>query len=400
MKPDTAGLVVAMSLLEAADRGVRVRFLLDDIFTSAPDRTLLLLNQHPNIEVRLFNPISRSGLHSLNFVGNFRQANRRMHNKSFTVDNSISIVGGRNIADEYFQLKDSAVFADFDVVAFGPIATEISVSFDEFWNHEMAIPVEQLSSGVLADERARIAEEARRTYQDVYGKALSSELMQELISGMRDFFAADATVLYDDPEKLRNAVADEYKRLAAELDTLIQHAENEVLFISPYYVPGKSGVEYAHSLVDKGVRTVVLTNSLASNNHVPVHSGYTRYRKRVIEAGVELYEARANAGRILQAGEGPDLLTLHTMNLDPRSIDINAEMGLLIDSEELTGAIAEGIERLLPEIAYRVRLDDKGRVRWHAVIDGETVIETNEPQAGTWLRFKAWFMKIAPESQL
>jgi len=168
---------------------------------------------------------------------------------------------------------------------------------------------------------------------------------------MRDFFAADATVLYDDPEKLRNAVADEYKRLAAELDTLIQHAENEVLFISPYYVPGKSGVEYAHSLVDKGVRTVVLTNSLASNNHVPVHSGYTRYRKRVIEAGVELYEARANAGRILQAGEGPDLLTLHT-------------------------------------------------IRWHAVIDGETVIETNEPQAGTWLRFKAWFMKIAPESQL
>jgi len=370
------------------------------------------------MEVRLFTPISRSGLHARNFVGNFRQANRRMHNKSFTVDNSISIVGGRNIADEYFQLKDSAVFADFDVVAFGPIATEISVSFDEFWNHEMAIPVEQLSSsekaGVLADERARIAEEARRTYQDVYGKALSSELMQELISGMRDFFAADATVLYDDPEKLRNAVADEYKRLAAELDTLLQQAENEVLFISPYYVPGKNGVEYAHSLVDKGVRTVVLTNSLASNNHVPVHSGYTRYRKRVIEAGVELYEARANAGRILQAGEGPDLLTLHTklilidrrylfvgsLNLDPRSIDINAEMGLLIDSEELTGAIAEGIERLLPEIAYRVRLDGKGRVRWHAVIDGETVIETNEPQAGTWLRFKAWFMKIAPESQL
>jgi putative cardiolipin synthase len=418
IKPDTAGRVVALSLLEAADRGVRVRFLLDDIFTTAPDRTLLLLNQHPNIEVRLFNPISRSGLHSLNFVGNFRQANRRMHNKSFTVDNCISIVGGRNIADEYFQLMDTSVFADFDVVAFGPVATEISVSFDEFWNHAMAIPVEQLASneiaGGLAEERARIEEEARTIYQEVYGKALSSELMQELISGTRDFFAAEATVLYDDPEKLRNAVADEYKRLAAELDILLQQAEHEVMFLSPYYVPGKNGVEYVRSLVDKGVRTVVLTNSLASNNHVPVHSGYARYRKRVIEAGVELNEARADAGRVLQAGEGPDVLTLHTkmilidrrylfvgsLNLDPRSIDINAEMGLLIDSEELTGAIAEAIERLLPEIAYRVRLDDKGRVRWHAVIAGETVIETNEPQAGTWLRFKAWFMKIAPESQL
>ena len=185
----------------------------------APDRTLLLLNQHPNIEVRLFNPISRRGLHTLNFVGNFRQANRRMHNKSFTVDNSISIVGGRNIADEYFQLKNSSVFADFDVVAFGPVATEISVSFDEFWNHEMAIPVEQLASnekaGLLADERARIEEEARTVYQEVYGKALSSELMQELMSERRNFFVADATVLYDDPEKLRNAVADEHKRLVS-----------------------------------------------------------------------------------------------------------------------------------------------------------------------------------------
>ena len=158
MKDDTAGRVMLHALLKAADRGVRIRFLLDDIFTSAPDRNLLLINQHPNVEVRLFNPISRRGMHWLNFVGNFRQANRRMHNKSFTVDNAVSIVGGRNIADEYFQLKKTEVFADFDVLAFGPIASDILKSFDAYWNHTLAIPIEQLSSeveaGALQAERA------------------------------------------------------------------------------------------------------------------------------------------------------------------------------------------------------------------------------------------------------
>ena len=145
MKNDTAGMVLMNALLKAADRGVRIRFLLDDIFTTAPDDALLLINQHPNIEVRLFNPISRRGFQSLNFVGDFRQANRRMHNKSFTVDNSISVVGGRNIADEYFELKQNSEFVDFDVLAMGPIANEISMSFDEYWNHSRAVPASPLS---------------------------------------------------------------------------------------------------------------------------------------------------------------------------------------------------------------------------------------------------------------
>ena len=172
MKDDAAGLVVTNALIRAADRGVRIRFLLDDVFTSASDRTLLLLSQHHNIEVRLFNPISRRGLYSLNFVGSFSKANRRMHNKSFTVDNSISIIGGRNIADEYFQLRDDAVFADFDVLAFGEIAKAISSSFDIYWNHELAIPIEDLlnvrDSESLESERSRLAEEAKTTYTAIY----------------------------------------------------------------------------------------------------------------------------------------------------------------------------------------------------------------------------------------
>ena len=143
MKNDTAGAVITNALLKAADRGVRVRFLIDDVFTTFPDRYFLLLNQHPNIEIRIYNPVSRSGLPILNFIGQFSQANRRMHNKSFTVDNSISVVGGRNIADEYFELKTDAVFVDFDVLALGPIAVDISKSFDEYWNHSRAVPISQ-----------------------------------------------------------------------------------------------------------------------------------------------------------------------------------------------------------------------------------------------------------------
>ncbi len=418
MKDDTAGLVLARALTAAADRGVRVRFLLDDVFTTVPDRSLLVLNEHPNIEVRLFNPVSRRGLYAINFAGSFRRANRRMHNKSFTVDSSISIVGGRNIADEYFQLKDDVVFADFDVLAFGDIATAISKSFDKYWNHGLAIPMERLidsdEAELLEADRSRISAESKSTYEAIYEEALSSELLQDLISGAQPLFVADARVIADDPDKLLNPIGGENMALAADVDKLLRQAERELIFVSPYYVPGDDGVQYVRELVDKGVRVVVITNSLASNNHVAVHSGYSGYRKDVLGAGVELFEVRANAGREVQGGDGPEVLTLHTklilidrrylfvgsLNLDPRSLEINAELGLLIDSEELVSQMAAGLEESIPSVAYRVVLDDRRRLQWHARIDGKTVIEKSEPLASRWLRVKAWFLKIAPESQL
>jgi putative cardiolipin synthase len=420
MKDDTAGLVMMNALLKAADRGVRVRFLLDDIFTTSADRNLLLLNQHPNIEVRLFNPVSRRGLSSgLNFVADFRQANRRMHNKSFTVDNQISIVGGRNIADEYFQLKQGSVFIDFDVLAMGPVAAEISQSFDQYWNHSRAIPMEQVADNKnnedLETVRANIAREFDGLYDDVYGQALESQLLQDLIASREPAFPAYAVVLSDSPDKLINDIGEEHMQLANDLLDVLHSAREEIIFISPYYVPGKGGVELVRQLVDKGVRVIVLTNSLASNNHTPVHSGYARYRKDVIRAGVELYEARANAaGETQGAIEGVETMTLHTkaflidrrylfvgsLNLDPRSIEINAEMGLLIDSADLVSGFTDNADERLATLAYRVVLNEQGQLEWHGRINGEDVVETREPLASPWLRFKAWFMGIAPESQL
>ena len=417
MKDDTAGAVMMNALLKAADRGVRVRFLLDDIFTTAKDRGLLLINQHPNIEVRLFNPVSRRGFHTLNFVGDFRQANRRMHNKSFTVDNQISVVGGRNIADEYFQLKTDSVFVDFEVLAMGPIATEISESFDIYWNHSRAVPMHQIADNdeELETVRAEIAEEFDGIYDTVYKQALESQLLQDLMANREPYFAADAIVLSDSPDKLINDIHEDHMQLATDLLDVLHSARKEVIFISPYYVPGKGGVQLVRDLVNKGVRVIILTNSLASNNHVPVHGGYARYRKDVIRAGAELYEARANAARELQGmEEGPDAMTLHTkaflidrrylfvgsLNLDPRSIEINAEMGLLIDSEDMVGGYTSDIDARLAAIAWRVLLNEKGNLEWHGRINGEEVVETKEPLTSPWLRFKAWFMRIAPESQL
>lgn len=419
MKTDTAGSVMANALLKAADRGVRVRFLIDDLFTTVSDRVFLLLNQHDNIEVRIFNPVSRRGISGLNFVAHFNQANRRMHNKSFTVDNVVSVVGGRNIADEYFQLKTDSVFVDFDVLAAGPIAVDISRSFDEYWNHSRAVPVEQLADSPKEEDletvRAAVADELDDIYDTVFQKALDSQVLQDLMAGRRLPYAAPARVLADDPDKLINEVDDAYMRLAREFRKIVMATKREIVVISPYYVPGDDGVQTIRDLVAKGVRAVVLTNSLASNNHTPVHSAYARYRKDVIQAGAELYEARADAASELHGSkDGPETLTLHTklyfidrrkmfvgsLNLDPRSIELNAEMGLVIDSPEMVGGLAQRLDEKLPGLAYRVHVNDDRKLEWHTTIDGRKVIETKEPLTGWWMRFKAWFMKVAPESQL
>jgi len=419
VKNDIAGAVLLKSLLKAADRGVRIRLLLDDIFTKAPDRTLLLLNQHANIEVRVFNPISRSGIWTLNFLTSFKQANRRMHNKSFTVDNQASVVGGRNIADEYFQLNDDYFFEDFEVLAVGPIANEISESFDQFWNHSHAVPIDHFVSNKqgeeLATARAEVTEELQQIYATVYQQTTESDLLQDLIADRLPLIPADARLLSDSPDKLVNEISDEHMQLANDLREVLLSAKEEVIIITPYYVPRDQGIQLLRKLTDSGLRVVIITNSLASNNHVPVHSGYAKYRKPALRAGAELYEVRANAGREISSSvDDPEIFTLHTkvflfdrrylfvgsLNLDPRSIEINAEMGLLIDSPEFASAMADAVEEKLAAAAYKLVVSEQGKLEWHATIDGEEIIETKEPQTSAWRRFKAWFMKIVPDSQL
>jgi cardiolipin synthase C len=419
VKNDTAGAVLLKSLLKAADRGVRIRLLLDDIFTKAPDRSLLLLNQHENVEVRVFNPISRRGIWALNFLTSFKQANRRMHNKSFTVDNQASVVGGRNIADEYFQLKEDEFFEDFEVLAVGPIASEISKSFDRYWNHSHAVPIDRFIANKKNEDfvavRAEVTEQLQQSYDRVYQRTMESHLLQDLIADRLPLFPADARLLSDSPDKLINEISSEHMQLATDLREVLLSAEEEVIIITPYYVPRRSGIDLLANLTASGLRVMIITNSLASTNHVPVHSGYAKYRKDAIRAGAKIYEIRANAGQEFGNGDNiPDALTLHSkiflfdrrylfvgsLNLDPRSIEINAEMGLLIDSPDFASAVADAVEKKLAAAAYKLVENERGKLEWHATIDGKEIIETKEPLTSRWRRFKAWFMKIVPDSQL
>jgi len=405
MKPDTAGLVFSGKLMEAAERGVRVRFLLDDIFTSVDDSVLILLNEHPNIEMRIFNPIARKGIYAFNYIGHFNLANRRMHNKSFTVDGQMAVVGGRNIAAEYFQLDMSGEFLDFDTLVAGPIVKEISASFDTYWNHELAIPMDAFYDEYDADEldalRSKVKARMAETGESIYAEAIHTELLKSFSGHEINPYIADATMIVDDPQKLLEEVSQEQKIVATAIAHALDAAEKEIVIFTPYFIPGKNGLALLESIAAKGVRIVLVTNSLATNNHTSVHSAYSSYRKPLLKAGVELWEALEH-------------LTLHTkgilidrrytfvgsLNLDPRSIDINTEMGVMIDSAALASLLTERALRHIPTMAYQLKLDDKNKISWHATIDGQQVVETKEPLTSGWRRFQAWFLKIAPEKQL
>jgi cardiolipin synthase C len=413
MKGDTAGQVFAASLMQAAERGVRVRLLLDDIFTTVEDDVLYLLDAHPNIELRLFNPVAHRGIGFINYLVHFKRANRRMHNKSFTVDNQVSIVGGRNIADEYFELMPEGEFLDLDVVGIGPVAADVSKVFDGFWNNSRSLPVEAIASRVSTADLDKAGKAVSNTMvasgRQIYDDAVGSDLVRNLFDGRQALYSAAADVMTDHPDKLTEKRVPNDEFLVHKLQQIVAGASQEVIVFTPYFVPGKDGVRFWRSVVDSGVEVTVITNSLASSNHPSVHAGYATYRKRIIEAGVNLYEVRANA-----VDGGKKFLTLHTkgmiidrhtvfigsLNLDPRSTDINSEMGLLISNAALSESLASAALAQLNAIAYRVELDEHRRLRWRATISGVEVVERSEPLASIFRRFEAFLLRIVPENQL
>ena len=282
MKNDSAGQVFAAALFAAADRGVRVRFLLDDIFTTVGDEAMTIIDGHPNIELRLYNPVSRTGIKGLNYLGDFSRDNRRMHNKSFIVDNTAAVVGGRNIADEYFNLNQEGEFLDFDMLIFGEVSEALSVEFDRYWNHERSVPAEvvvgRISEQELADFRNNLSREKLESARKHYQEAFDSDLMLSIGQQETRFYSADAIVITDDPDKLVTAIDVENRLLVKALAEVVNEVTSEVVVMTPYFIPGKAGVDFWRSIVASGVRVVIVTNALAANNHTAVHSGYPRYR--------------------------------------------------------------------------------------------------------------------------
>ena len=423
IKNDIVGRAFILSLLRAADRGVRVRLLLDDMFTKGYDVGLAALHSHPNFEIRIFNPFRRgSAGRTLGAVTDFSRINRRMHNKSFTIDNQVTIIGGRNIADEYFGVREDAKFGDLDVMAIGPIVQEVSDMFDTYWNHSNALPalafVKELEDpqAALNELRERLEGALDEISDSKYAEAVRVRIDKYVGAGQELFDWAPYRLVVDSPDKGIKKKAKEADSITTPLLESLQSAEKELVIISPYFVPQKRGIEGLTEIQKSGVEVTVITNSLAANNQFTVHGGYAPSRKPLLEAGIKLYEVRPDAdvsGTEFVNASGAKA-TLHTksfivddeevfigsFNFDPRSANINTELGVIIYDSDLALIYAELIDEALPSQTYEVFLNEKGKVRWRTDQDGQEIIYDKEPETTWGQRFGAGFARILPKSQL
>jgi len=419
---DVVGRVFIESLLRAADRGVRVRLLIDDIHTDGHDPGLAILDSHPDIEIRLFNPFgSRSS--KVRSATSVRRVIRRMHNKSFTVDNAVTVIGGRNIGDEYFGAPGRATFGDLDVVGIGPVVQDVSSMFDTYWNHRASIPMPALTKMPTDPEAAlvnlRTALSASRTgiADSKYAGAVLSSILETLERDISSFTFAPYKLIYDSPDKSMPGDAETAVSITSSLRDSIVDVENELLIITPYFVLRDAEIAGFQELRNRGVEISVLTNSLASNNHTISHSGYKPVRKPLLKMGVKLYEVRADATLRGDVGIDRDAAktTLHaksfivdrrrlfigSFNWNQRSKNVDTEMGVVIDSPILATAFAERMEAIDLEKTYEVFLDGAGKIRWKGRQDGDEIILAKDPQTSWWQRFSASFLSLLPiKSQL
>jgi len=455
IKPDASARVVMERVHAAAERGVRVRLLVDDFNTSGMDQSFLQLATHRNIEVRLFNPFPAGRMSMLTrFIasaGDLRRINRRMHNKQFIADNALAITGGRNIGDEYFVRDQVSNFLDLDVLVAGRVVPQLSSIFDRYWNSEFAYPVESLARPAALAKAARAAN-PEKAHQPVQTPAVPGSpalevvlntpdpalpaaaaalavaapvartadfLKRDLARGALTLLSAPATVLADAPSKIGLEDAPDLEETVADdLGALMAATRSDLIIVSPYFVPGPKGMDLFRALRARGVRVRVLTNSLATTDAPAVHVGYARYRPSLVGLGVELHEMKAG---LVQNREpftafGSSRASLHakalvidgrtvfigSLNMDPRSANINSEMGVLIRSR----AIATQVGRLFGDVvthnSYRIVLSGtNGEIRWLSGAGANTLSWDTEPETKIWQRLLIQLMApFAPDELL
>jgi putative cardiolipin synthase len=435
VRADRTGLEVMRSLRDAARRGVRVRLLVDDLYAPS-DEVLLALAAHENVEVRLFNPFPLRqpgmGARFLASVFDFEQLNHRMHNKLFIADGTLAITGGRNIADEYYSRRQSANFVDLDILASGEVVGAMSSEFDQYWNSRLAYPVQlvaakppqsrvelarrfdELVGGVVAPDRALPYE------TDFLGRpSLEADLAKGTVPLIRSHGESQA----DSPDKgVRSdgrRVTGRYGASPVRLSAvaLMRSAQKEVILTSPYFVPGEAGIELVRSLTQRGVVVRILTNSLASTDQPLVHGAYRRYRRALLEAGVDLYELspkwvgneKQRKAFGLSAGGlhtkslviDRSIVVIGSMNFDPRSDHYNTESAVVVHSPELSREVAQLARISSLEGAHRLTLVDGDQIRWIDPSTDDSAPHRTEPEASLWLRFWLRVLSVfAPESLL
>jgi cardiolipin synthase C len=382
---DMSGTLLLDALRRAADRGVRVRLLLDDNNTSGLDESLAVLDQRDNVSVRLFNPFTIRWFRPLAYLLDFARLNRRMHNKSFTVDNQATIVGGRNVGDEYFGADDANLYADLDVLAVGPVVQEVSRDFDRYWASGSSYPADRIlpevdpptATAVLADD-TRIMRHP--IAQDYLMAVAAQPFVQDLLAQRVEFDWAPTRMVSDDPAKgLGEAASD--AMLPHQLSELLGSPQRRLRLVSPYFVPATAGTDALIELAGRGVDVRVLTNSLAATDVLAVHAGYARRRHELLRAGIRLFELKRGVRESPESQTGfagSSASSLHaktfsvdgervfigSFNFDPRSARLNTEMGFLIEDADLAKRIGAAFAEQIPHRSYQVRLNDDGEIEW------------------------------------
>lgn len=421
---DTVGRLLVYQLISAADRGVRVRLLVDDMYGSDGQDTWLAMDVHPNIEVRLFAPYSRRQPKYLQFITRFKDVNARMHTKTFTVDNQATVVGGRNIGDEYFDADPDLAFADNDVMAVGPAVSEVSAEFNDYWNSDYAYPVSTLLPAATETDLQSLKDQ----FADFYKQSSTTSYLRAVKEGSFAKSLRDSTVAFD--WSSGTIIHDAWRKrdqsyqgwhddlLVTQLKPHIVGATEEIIMISPYFVPGDEATEILCQLARKGVSVRILTNSLASNDVAAVHAGYSKYRVPLLRCGVQLYEldehirnAERRAFSWLPSLKKSSLhaksmvfdqkkMFVGSFNFDQRSLFLNTEIGLVFEQLEIAGPAATKFDENIERFAFRVELitDDRGResLLWHGIEDGNKVTYDAEPYVGNGTKLAVWFIRLIP----
>ena len=415
---DYVGQLMLNELLKAADRGVKIRLIIDDQNGHKLDPTLRALSQHPNFQIKLFNPYKFRHFRVLDYLFRLKQINHRMHNKLILADSMVAVTGGRNISGEYFDASDEFQFTDLDILFYGASAQHAQQVFNQFWNNSLSAPAHEL----IGRGNTQQLKQLRQTYEQKRNdhsltQAKINEAQDELNEALqlRSVQWAKAHFVADAPNKILDQAVDQ-ELIYNQMLTIMGYPTQHIELVSAYFVPTDSGTQYLAKLCQQGIKVRVLTNSFAANDVAIVHAFYSQYRKKLLENGVKLYEFKPMlnrtkptwyekiTGRVIPA-KGKSSSSLHakffdidgkvfigSFNFDPRSAYLNTEVGLVVESDQLQNEITQVLDEYLPQVAYELQLDEKGNIIWiEHKENGETVTYHHDP--GT-TKFQRFMMKL------
>jgi putative cardiolipin synthase len=415
-KGDAAGDLLGRRLMQAADRGVRVRVLVDDFLITGDGSDAAGIAEHPMMSIRFYNPWVNRGNRVVSRAFEWLSRpdlNSRMHNKVLIADNQVAIAGGRNIANEYFGLNSEKNFRDLDVVTVGPVVRDLSLAFDDYWTDDWAYPAQAVvKNHPQIDELAELRDRVMEIYEEERKTLTSFPLeprdWENELAGMSDEMTfGPGLAVADDPNETRGGTPDQ---VFMSLRMLAEGIQEELVIISAYFVPAESSIDYFDNLENQGIRVVVLTNSLGSNNHAIANSQYKKMRRALVESGVELYEMRHDALLMDEVDTPPvrsQSLVLHTkavmvdrerayiggLNMSPRGVLYNTENGIIIEDDEFAQQLASMLEKDLdPDNSWRVGLDEKDRLYW----ESSAGRVHRQPAQSGWQRAADWFFGLFP----